>query len=173
MAYRGKERRRYQRYNMETRIHFYVDYELVTKIKFRVIGECKGASGAKKFTGITRNISAEGIRLSSPRKLKRGDKLCLEVYIPRARKPISMVGEVRWSRKMFPSAKRGAGFDTGVRLLTVKGRSVAKSIRIDRKYKEPWSIVLSSVLGGFHKTLHKAMARAKSRSPATILRKII
>lgn len=171
MAYRGEERRKYQRFDLETRIHFYINYKLITKVKFRVIGERRSKAEAVKCVGITRNISVEGLRFSSEKKLKKDDRLYIELYLPRSRKPIPMTGAVEWSKKVFPYSEEGFKFDTGVRLLTVKGRSVARSIHIDRKYHEPWSIVLDSVLGGFQRSLHRAMVRAKAFIPDVILKR--
>jgi len=160
MAYRGKERRRYERFDMETR----VDYQLVTKVKFRVLDKQEARASAEKCSGISRNISAEGMRFISDKKLRKGDRLKLEVFLPGSRKPIPMSAEVMWSKEIFPYEEGGLKFDTGVRLLRVRSRSVAKSIHIDRKYKEPWSIVLDSILGGFHRSLHKAMVRKRKFS---------
>jgi hypothetical protein len=172
MHYSGKERRKYQRYDTETKVHFYIDYRLVTRVKFRVIGECKGKHAAGECSGITRNISAEGMRFSSEKKLKKGDLLCMRIYLPEGGKPIPMTGVVRWSGAVYPKSEEGFKFDSGVKLLRVKGRSVARSIHIDRKYNEPWSIVLDSVFGSFHKFLHKTMLKLKTSYPAAILKAI-
>lgn len=153
MSYHGKERRRYQRYDMEAKMHFYVDYELQTRIKFQVDGENKDRAHAGGYKGVSRNVSANGLRFSSDKKLKKGDKLHIDLYLPKRQRPILMTGQVRWSEKFYcaPSAKYR--FDTGVKLLTIKGRSVRQSIYFDREYHVFWSKVLDSVFGGFRKSL--------------------
>ena len=164
-----KERRKYQRFDLETTIHFYASYELVTKVKFHVLGKSKGKCRIEESLGITRNISAEGMRFSSDKKLKERDNLFIEVFLPQSKKPIQMTAQVKWSKKIFSQLESEFKFDTGVKILSVRGKSVERSIHIDTKYKEPWSIVLDSVLGGFHRSLHKAMVKAKKFSPAAIL----
>ncbi|MBU1870042.1 MAG: PilZ domain-containing protein, partial [Candidatus Omnitrophica bacterium] len=101
----SKERRKYQRYDLETKVHFYVkDFNLVTKVRFRKLIDEKDVHMAKEFAGISRNVSVEGIRFCSLKKLKAGESLFIKVYLPKSSKPIPMVGEVRWSKKVI-SAK--------------------------------------------------------------------
>ena len=164
-----RERRKYQRFDLVTKVHFYVDYDLVTKVKFRLIGGRKTACAPGKWVGITRNVSAEGLRFSSDVALKKGDNLFIDLYLPGGRKPILMMGEVMWSKKIASYVNDVFKYDTGVKLLRLRRKSVAKSIHLDHKYNEPWSIVLEEVFGGFRKALHKVMVRAKSSSPAAIL----
>jgi hypothetical protein len=171
MEFLKKERRKYERYDMKAKVHFRIYYELTTKVKFCLFGEHKGKVRAKEFTGITRNISVEGLCFYSPKKLKKNDTIFIKIYLPESRKPIPMIGQVQWSKKTPAHAKGKFKFNTGVKLLSVRGHSVVRSIHIDRKYKESWSIVLDSVLGGFRRSLHKAMVRAKTISPAVILKK--
>ena len=166
-----RERRKYQRYDLETRVHFFIkDFKLVTKVKFRVFDKDRPRSEIREFSGISRNVSVEGLRFTSAKKLKAGDSLFMKVYLPKSKTPIPMVGEVRWSRKISQSSSETGKYNTGVMLLSVNGRSVARSIHIDRKYNEPWSIVLDSVFGSFHKILHKAILKAKTQSPGVILK---
>jgi Tfp pilus assembly protein PilZ len=146
---------------MEARIHFYVDYKLATRVKFKLLGERKGKARAKKYVGLSRNICAEGIRFCSPKKLKIGDRLFIELFLPQRLKSIPMTGQVRWSERIYPTAKGIHRFDTGIRLITVKRKSVVRSIHIDRKYKVAWSIVLDSVFGEFSRYLHRTLPKAR------------
>ena len=170
MVYIGRERRKYQRYDTEAQVHFYIDYRLVTKVKFRVIGECKGKSDQCESSGVTKNISVQGMGFKSDKRVKKGNTLCMEVFLPEGGRPIHMCGKVRWCKKIPTSLNEEFKYDTGVKLLTVRGKSVARTIHIDRKYQEPWSIVLDSVFGSFHRFLHKVMKKTKKRSPATIIK---
>lgn len=168
MNYRGRERRKYERYDLETKVHFFVTYNLKTKVSFLVIDGGKGAGTARKHIGLTRNISVEGMRFGSATELKKGDKLFLEVYLPGMEKPIRMTGQVRWSKKIVPCAKDRFKFDTGVRILTVKNKRVARTIHFEEHRLVHWSIILDAVFGGFHKFLHKAKnlpVRIRKRTP--------
>lgn len=167
MVFRGKERRKYERYDLETKVHFYVTYNLKTKVSFRVIDGGKCAAIAKKYFGLTRNISAEGIRFASVANLRKGDKLFLEVYLPGMEKPIPMTGQVRWSRQIVPVRKDRCKFDTGVKILTVKNKRVAPTIHFEEHRLVHWSIVLDTVFGEFHKFLHK-----KKRLPVSTRKRI-
>ena len=140
------DKRKYERYDTEIQIYFAVTYDIQTKVEFQVLDESK--ESLKKYSAVSKNVSAEGLCFYSEKELKRGDRLYLEVYIPGSKKPIGMEGEVRWSQGMM-TAKKKKVFDTGVKLLVVNGESVAKSIYRDDKYQVIWSTVLECVLGNF------------------------
>ena len=158
MAYRGKERRKYERYDMEAKVHFYADYVLKTKVKFQVVD----AGKIKRYMGISRNISAEGMRFSSGVKLKKGDILLIELFLPKIKKPIPMTAIVRWSKKM--RVLRGQyAFDTGARLITVEGQLVEPSIHFEEHKQVHWSTVLDVVFGSFHKFFNTAALNKKKQ----------
>lgn len=153
--YRGKEKRRFERFNMETKVNFCLYYDLRTRVKFEVLSRRNGKPKIKKYTGISRNISAQGLRFCSEIKLKKGDRLFIEVYLPGRLLPIPMTGVVRWSKRFVGVRKEKFKFNTGVQLKSIKGEPVAGSIHMDNKYHVPWSEVLESVFGGFRKFLRK------------------
>jgi hypothetical protein len=155
MEKRRRERRKYERYDMETRVHFFVNYDLKTKVEFQVVNGRKVKLVPHKYTGFTRNISAEGMRFSSDVKLKKGERLFLKVYLPGARRSIPMTGEVHWSRLLDPRPKGKYVFDTGVKILTVRKKRVAPTIHFEEHKQVHWSIVPESVFGGFRKFVHK------------------
>ena len=147
------EKRKYERFDTEVKIHFYVPYDLKTKVNFE-IKQTPPAASKKKYEGVSRNISAGGICFSSSKKLEKGDGLILEVYLPQTQKPILMEGKVCWSqasRNNLPSVEQ---FDSGVQLTLVNGKSVEESIYFDHAHQVIWSAVLEMVLGSFSK-LHK------------------
>lgn len=146
-----KERRKYQRYDTEVKIFFHVNYDIKTKVKFRLIDKQKHVLLPKRYLGLSRNVSAEGIRFSSIKQLQKRDIIFIEVYLPKLKKPICMTGEVRWSEQTFLHPKIKYKFDTGVRLISVSGRPVHESIHYDKKNKIYWSEVLDSVFGSFRK----------------------
>jgi len=151
MGRNEKERRKYNRYDMEVKVNFYVNYALETKVEFQIIEDIKDIARKEKRTGISRNFSSEGMRFSSDEKLKKGDGLFIEVYLPKQQQSIPMTGMVQWSRQAPSGSGERYKFNTGVRLITVKGKSVAETIYNDEKYGISWSIVLESVFGNFKK----------------------
>ena len=157
-----RERRKYERYDTEIKIYFDFAYELKTKVKYQLVDKNRRKILPKKYLAYSKNVSAEGLSFTSSRALKNGDRLNLEIYLPSAKDPIYMEGQVRWSQKFFPKPpKRGNGniYHTGVRLTTVNGESVAESIYFDKTYQVIWSIVLNSVLENF-----KALTKKRHQS---------
>lgn len=157
-----RERRKYERYDTELKIYFDFAYELKTKIKYQLVDKNRRKILPKKYLAYSKNVSAEGLSFTSSRALKKGDYLNLEIYLPSAKDPIYMEGEVKWSQK--PSLKPLRGKDrnvyhTGVRLTTVNGESVTESIYFDKTYQVIWSIVLDSVLENF-----KALVKKQHKS---------
>ena len=154
-----KERRKYQRYDTEIKVYFRVIYDIKTKVRFQIIDDLKQKHAPRKYSGISKNVSVEGLRFVSRKALRRGDILLLKVYTPNVKVPIQMQGEVRWSRKLPQGLEKKNVFNTAVRLTLVNGKSVADSIHFDAGYKVAWSAVLEAVFGGY-----KAMLRKLKRS---------
>ena len=75
----------------------------------------------------------------------KGDILDLEIYVPSAKEPIHMEGVVRWCNRCI----KGKKYNTGVKLTSVEGNPVDKSIILDSIHNVAWSIVLESVFGSF------------------------
>lgn len=154
------ERREFSRYDTEAKIYFHVSYGLKTKVDFQLIN--KEESRAKKYHGLTRNISVEGLRFSSSKELKAGDKLYLEVYIPERKTPIYMTGEVRWSKEFRDDSEKYK-YDTGVKLISVMGELVHKSVYFDKEYQVFWSTVLNYIFGSFKKCIQHHVKTAKHK----------
>lgn len=145
-----KERRKYQRYETEAKIRFHLKYDLKTKVSFKLLKQVPEA--AKEYKGVTRNVSVEGLGFSSHKRLKKGDRLYLELYLPEQDRPICMTGEVRWSKR---SGHRDAGelaYETGVKISTLGLDEVARSIYFDEQYNVYWSNVLNAVFGSFKRS---------------------
>ncbi len=92
MDFVGQERRRYERYDTQAKIYFHVTYNIKAKVEFQVVNKHKERDLSKTYPGLVMNISVEGMRFSSDKKLKDGDNLYLEVYLPRQQEPICMTG---------------------------------------------------------------------------------
>ncbi|MFA5088235.1 MAG: PilZ domain-containing protein [Candidatus Omnitrophota bacterium] len=155
MAQEKNERRKYERYDTEVKIYFQVDYDFKTKVQFQILPKQPSEGGSQKYSAISRNVSAEGLCFTSSKRLDIGEKLLLEVYLPRAEEPISMEGEVRWSRQTSADQRDLNQFDTGVRLITVQGKDVNQTIEYDEAHRVVWSAVLEAVFGNFKKLADK------------------
>lgn len=154
--YKKKERRKYERYGTEAKVYFRVVYEVTTKVEFQILDKKKkDKSLSKKYLAISKNVSAEGICFTSDIKLEKKNILYLEVFLPGEKKPIIMEGQARWSHATSPEEEKKHKFDTGVKLISVNGKSVLASIHFDEANKVIWSIVLESVFGKFRKLAHK------------------
>ena len=81
------ERRQYERYDTEVKIYFYVNYEIKTKVDYRVMDKGGEVPRDKKHHALSKDVSAQGMCFISNEKLNNGDQLYLEVYLPRAKKP--------------------------------------------------------------------------------------
>ncbi len=152
-----KERRRYCRYETEAQIYFSVKYDLNTKVSFTLVKQKK--TDAKKYQGITRNISVEGLRFSANKKLKVGDQLSLELYLPAQIKPVCMTGEVRWVKSLSSSLPEYK-YEAGVRLLTVMKKALTPTIHFDKDYNVYWSLALDLVLGSFRQMVAKIRGKS-------------
>ncbi|KPK96494.1 MAG: hypothetical protein AMJ95_13945 [Omnitrophica WOR_2 bacterium SM23_72] len=158
-----KERRKYQRYNTEMELYFRVLYDIRTKVRFRILDTVKERHTPKRYSGISRNISVEGLRFVSNKKLKKGDVLLLEVYAPNVKVPIQMQGEVRWSQRLLQRGKKKNMFDTAVKLTLISGKPVTDSIHFDPGYKVAWSSVLEDLFGSY-KAMVKQLKNGKMQA---------
>ena len=143
-----KEKRKYDRYETDVKIDFYVSFDVRTKIDFRVKDPKQGTLSSQKYSAISKNISAEGISFLAEKDLAKEDQLVLDVFIPTANRPIRMEGAVRWCRAI-PVQGKVKSFEVGLKLVSVNGNLVEKSISMDPVHRVIWSIVLESVFGSF------------------------
>lgn len=147
-----KERRRYGRYDTEVKIYFCVTYDVKTKIEFQVLDiKAQDKTLSEKYFALSKNVNAEALCFTSEKELEKGDILYMEVYLPSMKTPIHMKGRVRWSRATSLKQKTKNKFDTGVKLISVNGKSVPESVYYDEANQVFWSIALDSVFGSFGK----------------------
>jgi hypothetical protein len=164
MVKRENEGRKFKRHDTEVKIYFDFAYDLETKVNFEFIDK-KGKILPEKYEALSRNISVEGLCFLSNKKVVRGDFLHLEVYLPSAKDPIHMKGEVKWCRIFESSSdaslteKKGNPiYHAGVKLLFVNGQPVHETIHYDKEYDVNWSIVMETVLGSY-----RIMMRERSK----------
>ncbi len=146
-----KEKRVYERYHKESQISYQFAYDAQTKVKYQVVESSRDTPAPHKFSAVSKNICASGLCFTSDQKLRKGQNLHLEVYLPEYKNPIHMDGEVRWSSKGLSPQKKDPNFDTGVKLLSVEGQSVDASVYFDQNNHVFWSNVLESIFGTFRK----------------------
>lgn len=152
MEEQGKDRRRHTRYKSETQVFFNVTFDFRTKINYQVVFQGKPRILSKKYPGLSKDFSAEGVCFVSSQNLEPGDLLYLEVHLARRKKVIPMEGVVRWSQRCpQPGSNGEILYETGVKLKRVNKKVVLDTIRYDKTNKVVWSNVLESLLGGFKK----------------------
>jgi hypothetical protein len=76
------------------------------------------AGEIRKVTGISlsKDLSREGIKITSTEDIEKGTILDLEIDIPDDPKPVFSTGEVVWSRKVEPGDKN---FEQGVKFVVI------------------------------------------------------
>ncbi|MDP2654371.1 MAG: PilZ domain-containing protein [Candidatus Omnitrophota bacterium] len=154
----GDDRRRFERYETDLKIDFYVNFDIRTRIDYRIKASGKEQPSSAKYGALSKNISVEGLCFTCSSALQKEDVLLLEVFLPSATEPIAMEGVVKWVRPAPVAAGAAAEFETGVKVLTVNGEDVEGSVHLDKVHKVIWSIVLESVFGDFK---HLALKRRR------------
>jgi hypothetical protein len=144
-----KVRRKYPRYDTELKVYFELKYDIETRVEFKVIASTHKENHFHKYSGLSKNVSVEGLCFVSKKKLEKGDVLIIDVYEPKVKGPIVMEGQVRWSKKAPDGAKEKDMFYTGIKLISVNGKLVSDSVYFDKKYNVVWSVVLDSLFGNF------------------------
>ncbi|VAX37036.1 hypothetical protein MNBD_UNCLBAC01-1562 [hydrothermal vent metagenome] len=140
------------RYESQRRVSFDFVYDMEAKLKFQKLDEDKVSQHRAKYLGLSKNVSTEGLCFISGKKLNKGDHINLEVYLPGDTEQIHMEGEVKWcdyAQGLTAETSENQQFDTGVKLVSIEGRSVQETVYFDETYQVEWSTVLESILGKF------------------------
>ncbi len=154
-----KDKRKYERYDTDVEAFFQRIYNVKRKMDFRLVNTEDKKVSSTSFPASTLNISAQGICFVCDRRLKQGDTIALEVVLQDEKKTVHMEGLVRWAR-VIQASKGGAKsrgkaqYAIGVKLITVDGYDVLKSIIYDPVYKVFWSNVLQALIGHFRHEMH-------------------
>ncbi|MEI8348669.1 MAG: PilZ domain-containing protein [Candidatus Omnitrophota bacterium] len=159
-----QERRKYSRYDTEMKIYYQVTYDIRTKVKFQVLDSENHKISLRKYSGLSKNISAEGLCFVTKKKLNKGDMVLLEVYVPNVRKPVQMEGRVQWTKKIPREPRHKGMYHTGVKLVLIDGKPVNQSIHFDKKYNIFWDTVLDAVFGSFRKMVRKIKKNKKDKN---------
>ena len=122
------EKRKCERYDKSLKVCYEFPYRFPHRSTAKIKYQLKGQNKPKQFAGVSKNISATGLCLTSHYKLEKGQLLRLAITPPKGDKPIHMEGEVRWCARTGINAKKKNLFSSGILLQTVEGRSVEKSL---------------------------------------------
>jgi hypothetical protein len=142
MSSPNSEHRHSPRYDKHVRLAFDYLYNATTQLSYEVEKE------SSKHAGVSKNIGATGLCLTSPNQLKIGQRLRLEVFLPNSSRSIHMDGLVRWCSC---SGKNRELFDAGIKLEKVEGEPVDATVHLDEENHVLWSNVLESVFGTYRK----------------------
>ena len=154
-AKKFKNKRKGNRYDTDLEIQFFASFDMRTRIDYQLKRAVKQAVGLNKpASGISKNISVEGLRFCTEQPLQKGDTLLLDLFVPSAQTPVPMEGQVRWTRPDSLSSQDGPQrYEVGVKLLSVRGEEVEKTVFFDEIHKIMWSNVLEAVFVGFEDAL--------------------
>ena len=107
------EKRKFIRFDMETKINLFIQE--------------KGHGVTHKIPAVNKNVCLEGVCFLSNQRLEQGTIVKLEIFLPSQPDPLRLEGEVRWSR--FSEKKDGKDlFETGVKLFITEKTDEGKFI---------------------------------------------
>lgn len=148
----SSDKRQAPRYDKNLQVGFAFPYgfpyEAKTDLKYEVEDQ---AHHVRKYIGVSKNICATGLCLTSDHKLEKGQPVHLEIYLPQGHEPIRMDGKVCWCDRSSLSDGQHTLFDAGIKIKTVEGDSVDESVHLDEAHHVLWSNVLEAVFGTFRK----------------------
>lgn len=150
--------RKYPRFETDVKVSFRIPYDFRAEVDFKLKQEAASAHD-HPYIGFSKNISVNGLCFESPKELKSGDPLWIELHLPKSDGIIYMEGEVCWSRLIPDTSASVAQYLTGVVVGKVDGSPVDDTVYFDEQYKVMWSRLLDRVLGGFAK-LHRRAPQA-------------
>ncbi len=154
MKQRNQENRRYKRHSTQGQLVYNFTYDVKTEMEFQIEDKNFSSESARKFSALSKNLSAEGMCFISDKKLRKGTPLHVSLHLPESNETVDMEGEVKWSEscraeeRIRQQADKPL-FDTGIKLWEVNGRPVSESIHYDELFKLQWSVVLESVFGKY------------------------
>ncbi|OGW87227.1 MAG: hypothetical protein A3C35_06975 [Omnitrophica bacterium RIFCSPHIGHO2_02_FULL_46_11] len=96
----SKERRKFKRFDAYMNVQFRTQHQKASQ---------------NEASGLSRDVSREGIKISTDKSLPEGSLVELEIRLPDETRPIRTTGKVMWAR---PGSEEG-GFDLGVCFLLI------------------------------------------------------
>ncbi len=142
----SQEQRKTGRYHTTRDVDFSYDFD--ASLEAHPVDRQHHVDQEHSYKGRIKNISLEGLCFDCQEELHQGDLIALDVYVPGAKQPVHLQGEVRWI-KPTDNAPQHSHFDTGVKLTTIEGKNVHQTVRFDQEHGIYWSEVLESILGAY------------------------
>lgn len=147
MNQKPSEQRKFERYTTEVEVLFQAAYPLKTKMNFQIIDQESGELHTSKYSAIGKNVGVEGLCLTTSFRLNQGEHVYLEVFVEGKKEPVPMEGQVRWSRQCLLTPSKERKFDTGVKIISIKGQPVSETFEKDDAGQVVWSGVLQMIFG--------------------------
>lgn len=147
MTSKYSELRKFKRYTTEVEGLFLASYPLVTNIKFQIIDQESGEFHTNKYTAVSKNVGVEGLCFTTSFRLNQGEHIYLEVFVKGKKDPVPMEGQVRWSRQCLSTSGKDRQFDTGIKIISVKGQPISETFEKNKTDQIVWSGVLRMVFG--------------------------
>lgn len=98
----------------------YVRLDDNLKVNFQTQNKNQPGGLAEKVSAIITNISVEGVRFNSDRKLEIGEKIDIEIFLPNETKPLHISGKVVWSCQLQDLQDQKIMFESGVKLFAIE-----------------------------------------------------
>jgi hypothetical protein len=141
----------HDRHDYRAQVYFDFIYDFHAKIEFEKYSPDNFSASDQRHSGLTRNISTQGICFTTDVEVTANSIVDIFVYVPDEERPVNLKGEVRWSKIVGVNPEGSKRFDVGVHLLTVNGKGVQETIHFDDSYHVYWSDVLELLLGKFRR----------------------
>ena len=150
------EKRQATRYDKNLQVSFNFPYGFPYDAKAELEYQVEDKSHhLTKYMGVSKNVCATGLCLTSDHKLEEGQQVHLDVFLPHSHQPIRMDGEVCWCDRSSLSNPEHPLFDAGIKLRTVEGQPVDETVHLDEAHHVLWSNVLEAVFGTFRKLVQE------------------
>ncbi len=169
MNQKPSEQRKFQRYSTEVEVLFQVAYPFKTQMNFQIIDQESGDLHTSKYWAMSKNVGIEGLCFTTSFRLEQGEHIYLEVFLEGKKDPISMEGQVRWSRQSLPLTGKERKFETGIKIISMKGQPVSETFQYDGAKQVVWSGVLQTIFGDFkEEVIELPSSKQNSKSPASV-----
>ena len=149
MNQKPSEQRKSKRYSTEVEGLFQVAYPLITNMNFQIIDQESGDFHTSKYSAVSKNVGVEGLCFTTGFRLNIGEHIYLEVFVKGKKDPVPMEGQVRWSRQCLLTTGKERQFDTGIKIISIKGQPVAETFEKDKSDQVVWSGVLRMIFGEY------------------------
>lgn len=145
------DKRLHERHDYREQVYFDFIYDFQAKVDFNSFDEENESGNSEQYSGITHNVSTQGLCFSTDAEVSSHSILDIYVHLMNKDETVKLQGEVRWNKVTSVDQNGNKRFDVGIHLTQINGRSVQETIHYDENYHIYWSEVLESLLGNFRK----------------------